>query len=97
MGMEDKTFPHERSTREGALEEERRLFYVAVTRAKTNLVITFSLNRMAKGKMARKVPSRFLKHIPEEYADKIGKNEFFKPMDRAELLNAMDKIFEMLK
>ena len=54
-----------------SLEEERRLAYVAVTRAKKQLYITNSSQRMLFGRTSRNIPSRFLKEIPEELLEII--------------------------
>ncbi|NOZ14022.1 MAG: UvrD-helicase domain-containing protein [Acidobacteria bacterium] len=66
-GLEEGTFPNQRtmgSSRE--LEEERRLMYVAITRAKQNLYLTFSRERGWKWEMNRKKMSRFIREIPME-------------------------------
>lgn len=67
VGAEQGIFPHERSISEGNKEEERRLFYVAVTRAKQRLFITHSMIRQRYGDIIRQVPSEFLKSIPSEF------------------------------
>jgi DNA helicase-2/ATP-dependent DNA helicase PcrA len=66
-GLEDGLCPHEQSMSEpNGLEEERRLMYVAVTRAKIKLYLTLSQSRMLHGQMQYNIPSRFLDEIPEE-------------------------------
>ncbi len=66
-GLEEGLFPHENSlTAEGGLEEERRLMYVAVTRARKRLYLTFAQQRMLYGQTRYNLPSRFLREIPEE-------------------------------
>ncbi|TRZ98802.1 MAG: DNA helicase II [Rhodocyclaceae bacterium] len=70
-GLEDGLFPHENSlseTREGksGLEEERRLMYVAVTRARQRLYLSFAQTRMLHGQTRYNLPSRFLDEVPEE-------------------------------
>ncbi len=70
-GLEDGLFPHENSlseTRDGksGLEEERRLMYVAVTRARQRLYLSFAQTRMLHGQTRYNLPSRFLDEIPEE-------------------------------
>lgn len=70
-GFEEGIFPSSRSVGEdGGIEEERRLCYVAITRAKQNLHIVSVHNRMMFGTMKDCVVSRFLEEIPEEYLDK---------------------------
>ncbi|MEW6189015.1 MAG: DNA helicase PcrA [Actinomycetota bacterium] len=67
VGMEDGVFPHIRSmTVSEELEEERRLCYVGVTRAKERLYLTHAWSRSLWGGPSYNIPSRFLKEIPEE-------------------------------
>ncbi|HMJ45744.1 MAG TPA: UvrD-helicase domain-containing protein [Ferruginibacter sp.] len=70
-GLEETLFPNAMSinTRE-ELEEERRLFYVAVTRAKEKLFLSFSNARYRFGQLQQNDPSRFLEEIPEEFLDR---------------------------
>jgi DNA helicase-2/ATP-dependent DNA helicase PcrA len=68
-GLEDGLFPHENSlteTRDGksGLEEERRLMYVAVTRARQRLYLSFAQTRMLHGQTRYNLPSRFLDEVP---------------------------------
>ena len=66
-GMEDGIFPGMQSVMgsEAEIEEERRLAYVAITRAKKHLIITYANNRLIYGKTQYNPPSRFIKEIPE--------------------------------
>jgi DNA helicase II / ATP-dependent DNA helicase PcrA len=70
VGLEENLFPSIQSigSRED-LEEERRLFYVAVTRAQTKLTVSYAENRYRWGELTICDPSRFLKEIPEKYID----------------------------
>src|SRR4030095_14704923 len=70
-GLEEMLFPNAMSinTRE-ELEEERRLFYVVVTRAKHKLWITYANTRYKFGQLVQNEPSRFIDEIPKEYLDK---------------------------
>jgi DNA helicase-2/ATP-dependent DNA helicase PcrA len=70
-GLEEMLFPSAMSinTRE-ELEEERRLFYVVITRAKTKLWITYANTRYKFGQVVQNEPSRFLDELPEEHIDK---------------------------
>jgi len=70
-GMEETLFPSAMSinTRE-ELEEERRLFYVAVTRAKAKLWLSYANARYRFGQLVQNDPSRFLEEMPEQYLDK---------------------------
>jgi DNA helicase-2/ATP-dependent DNA helicase PcrA len=66
-GLEEGLFPHENSTREeGGVEEERRLMYVAITRARKNLYMSFSQTRMLHGQIRYNVKSRFFDELPED-------------------------------
>ncbi len=68
-GCEEGVFPHSRALDEGGLEEERRLFYVGVTRAKRELYLTLARRRTVFGAPAYGLPSRFLDEIPGELTD----------------------------
>ena len=66
-GLEEGLFPHENSAQEeGGLEEERRLMYVAITRARKRLYLSFSQTRMLHGQTRYNMRSRFLDELPEE-------------------------------
>ncbi|MCC7312092.1 MAG: UvrD-helicase domain-containing protein [Sulfuritalea sp.] len=66
-GLEDGLFPHENSMSEDkGLEEERRLMYVAVTRARQRLYLSFAQTRMLHGQTRYNLPSRFLDEVPDE-------------------------------
>ncbi len=64
IGMEDGTLPHEASLEEGRLEEERRLLYVGITRAKEQLWLSHSREAQRWGTKLRLQPSRFLDELP---------------------------------
>ena len=73
VGFEDGLFPGQRSIGDDAeMEEERRLCYVAITRAKKTLTISYARERMIYGRTNASLPSRFLKEIPEECILKKG-------------------------
>ena len=66
-GLEEGLFPHEQSvTEEDGLEEERRLMYVAITRARTRLYLSFAQTRLLHGQTRYNVASRFLDEVPAE-------------------------------
>jgi ATP-dependent DNA helicase UvrD/PcrA len=65
-GLEDGVFPHSRAIDEGGLEEERRLFYVGVTRAMRRLCLSYARRRAVFGAQTFGLPSRFLEEIPGE-------------------------------
>jgi DNA helicase-2/ATP-dependent DNA helicase PcrA len=72
-GLEEGIFPHERIGSEAEdLEEERRLFYVGITRARSKLVLSWCWRRRIFGRTLEMLPSRFLAEIPEEAVERIG-------------------------
>jgi DNA helicase-2/ATP-dependent DNA helicase PcrA len=88
-GVEEELLPHARAVMEapsesdGGVEEERRLFYVGLTRAKERLVLTHARERLHFGQQSWRTPSRFLEEIPRELV------EGFEPdRDEAEMLGA---------
>jgi DNA helicase-2/ATP-dependent DNA helicase PcrA len=66
IGMEEGVFPHSRSIEEQGLEEERRLAYVGLTRAKERLTLTHAASRSLWGSRGYNLPSRFLDELPQE-------------------------------
>jgi DNA helicase-2/ATP-dependent DNA helicase PcrA len=76
-GWEEGLFPHQKSIEEKGqkgLEEERRLAYVGITRAKKKAIISFSMNRFYQGDWIDSMASRFIEELPEKY---LEKNSFF--------------------
>ncbi|HZR84868.1 MAG TPA: UvrD-helicase domain-containing protein [Candidatus Binatia bacterium] len=71
-GMEERVFPHARAIDEGDVEEERRLCYVGMTRARQRLVLTRARNRILFGVAQQNPASRFLREIPAEYVEARG-------------------------
>jgi len=72
VGMEEGLFPHSRSMMDPAeLEEERRLCYVGMTRAKKRLYLTYTSARLLYGAISNNQPSRFLADIPKELTERI--------------------------
>ena len=74
VGLEDGLLPHSRSKAEGTLDEERRLFYVAVTRAMQTLTISHCGGRKKYGQVMPCQPSPFLKELPEELVEHSDSN-----------------------
>ncbi len=70
IGMEEGIFPHSRSLEEQGLEEERRLAYVGMTRAKERLVLTHVSARSLWGNRSYNLPSRFLDELPDERVER---------------------------
>ena len=76
IGMEEEIFPHYNSLQEGttsAIEEERRLCYVAITRAKKNLYLLNAKKRMLFGNVQFNLPSRFINEIDPKYVEEVNK------------------------
>ena len=76
-GWEEGLFPHQKSIEEKGqkgLEEERRLAYVGITRAKKKAIISFSMNRFYQGDWIDSIASRFIEELPEKH---LEKNSFF--------------------
>jgi DNA helicase-2/ATP-dependent DNA helicase PcrA len=79
-GVEEDILPHKKSAdRDEDIEEERRLFYVGITRAMNELYITYTDRRSKYGKEKPSVPSRFLKEIPEEAIKRLDRFEKLDP------------------
>lgn len=89
IGMEENIFPHVNSSfEEEGLEEERRLCYVAITRAKKKLYLLNALRRTLFGKTSVNMPSRFISEIDDEYIDKPSiKKEFVSKLDKTKMFN----------
>lgn len=92
VGVEEGLFPHSNSLESNdELEEERRLCYVAITRAKKKLYLINARSRILYGKVSSNVPSRFINEISDEYIETIGKKEdsnIFKPkIDKNKMMN----------
>ena len=73
VGMEEGLFPHSRALLDKhELEEERRLCYVGITRAKTNLYLTYTRRRLLYGNITGSITSRFLAEIPSHLLEPVG-------------------------
>ena len=70
LGCEDGVFPHSRAIESGDLEEERRLCYVGITRARRQLYMTFARTRVLHGGREWNMPSRFLDELPAELVER---------------------------
>lgn len=91
VGLEEGIFPHRRSLEEGEVEEERRLFYVGMTRARHLLYLTRACSRHSQGVLRPSPPSRFLREFDPALADWVSGDrpeeaerveEGFRPGDR---------------
>jgi superfamily I DNA/RNA helicase len=66
VGMENGLFPHQQALEDRSIEEERRLFYVALTRAQDEVTLTYAGERRVRGEKMHRRPSPFLDEVPEE-------------------------------
>ena len=85
IGMEEGIFPHNMSLMENNIEEERRLCYVGITRAKERLYLTNAKRRMLYGKDQMNIPSRFISEIKNELIEKNEINKEEKIIDKKEM------------
>ena len=70
VGCEEEIFPSGRSIEEQGIEEERRLFYVSLTRAKERLTLTHASSRLLWGRTNHNLPSRFLDELPDRHVER---------------------------
>ncbi|SDQ72836.1 ATP-dependent helicase [Flagellimonas zhangzhouensis] len=95
VGMEEDLFPSAMSMNtRSELEEERRLFYVALTRAEKQAYLTYTQNRYRWGKLIDAEPSRFLEEIDEKYVDNlvpVNDGYRYKSMLNANIFGEVDK------
>ena len=79
-GWEETVFPSQRALDEGgtaSLEEERRLAYVGITRARERAVISFTANRMIFGRWQAVIPSRFVDELPADHAEAVSDTGYY--------------------
>ncbi len=77
VGLEEGLFPHENALSDkGGLEEERRLMYVAITRARQRLYLSHAQSRMLHGRTSFNLPSRFLDELPAPCVKILGARGF---------------------
>ncbi|MGI5846158.1 MAG: ATP-dependent helicase, partial [Alphaproteobacteria bacterium] len=91
---EEGVFPNDIAIKEGEIEEERRLAYVAITRARKRCVISHSMSRMLYGKREYKSPSRFINEIDSTFVEKIaqGINPYYQQTEpQKEIIKSSSK------
>ncbi len=97
LGMEEEILPHRSSIEADSVEEERRLAYVGITRAKRNLTFTFAARRRQFGEVIDCLPSRFLDELPKEDLEWEGTDDAPVEQKQARGRNALADIRSMLK
>ncbi|MBF7693237.1 UvrD-helicase domain-containing protein [Acinetobacter pollinis] len=75
MGLEEELLPHKNSIAADTIEEERRLMYVGITRARQGLTLTLAEQRKAGGQMKQMTASRFLDELPQDDIDWMGRKK----------------------
>ena len=96
VALERNIFPHERAVEEGSVEEELRLFYVAITRARRQLYITRAAQRMQRGMLKPSLPSPFLELLTGDVAEFPAADELLRPASEDLVRQAFADIFKML-
>ena len=87
VGMEENIFPHLNCIEENGIEEERRLCYVAITRAKKKLYVTNAYKRTIFGRTSVNMPSRFIGEIDKECIDIPVKKDINTKIDKSKMFN----------
>ena len=95
IGVEEGIMPHARSVEESEsnLEEERRLFYVAVTRAKRRLILSSARARRWRGRLRESGPSPFLTELPQELLDVDPGEQAAEPEEADDYFRSLKKRF----
>lgn len=96
IGMDANIFPHERALAEGSVDEELRLFYVAITRAREKLLLTHANTRMQRGFSHIQIASPFLRLLPEDEICATTPDEIIKVMSKDDMNAAFANIFKIL-
>ena len=96
-GMEHGLFPHQRALEEGSVEEERRLFYVAMTRAQDELILTHTDKRQFKGKPRSRRVSGFVKEVDDDYTVYTDPDEALQPASQDVAEEYLEQMKEMFK
>ena len=96
MGMEEELLPHRNSIETDNIEEERRLAYVGITRAKQTLTMTLAKQRKQYGQVVDCAPSRFIAELPKEDLEIEGSDEQSPEKNQAKGREALRRLKEML-
>lgn len=97
IGMEEGVLPHKRSREEGTLDEERRLFYVGITRAMQTLALTHCQTRIRYGEKLSTTPSSFLQELSPDFITHVDYNEVLNtPISDEDATASFDMIRSLL-
>ncbi len=97
VGVEEGLLPHSRSVDEGSLDEERRLFYVGITRGRERLTMTYCAKRVRYGQEERCLPSSFIKEIPKSLYEFVDYEKLMKePASQEECEDFFASLRDML-
>jgi ATP-dependent DNA helicase Rep len=96
MGMEEELLPHRNSIENDDIEEERRLAYVGITRAKRGLVFTLTKKRKLFGEVISCTPSRFLEELPQDNLQWEGRGDSTPEQKKQKGLDALAGLRELL-
>ena len=97
MGMEEELLPHRNSIEDDFVEEERRLAYVGITRARKTLTMTLARQRKQFGEVVDAVPSRFLDELPEEDLEWQGRDPGCEQANKARGRATLSSLKSLLK
>jgi len=97
MGLEEELLPHRNSIEEDNIEEERRLMYVGITRAKRTLALTYAASRKQYGEKIETIPSRFLDELPEDDLQWEGGDQQDKKLVQEKGNNTLSALLNNLK
>ena len=97
IAIEQNIFPHERALAEGSEDEELRLFYVAITRARKQLYLSRSKTRFHMGMNKPSSPSRFLDHLNDDVAARVNTEDLIETASADDICKAFEEFFKNLK
>ena len=97
VGCEEGLFPHADSIEEGRLDEERRLMYVGITRAKQQLTLTHCVKRKKQGSWQFPEPSRFIAEMPQDDLDILGRKGGKPVVSKEEGIEHLSNMLAMLE
>jgi ATP-dependent DNA helicase Rep len=97
MGMEEELLPHRNSIEEDSVEEERRLAYVGITRARKTLTMTLTRQRKQYGELIDTQPSRFLDELPEDDLEWFGRDPGCQVENKAQGQATLSSLRNLLK